>query len=107
MKDLLNMMKQAQAVQARVKQMQSELEDLEVDGVAGGGLVAVRLSVKGALRSVVIDPSLMKPEETEILEDLIVAAHTDAHEKAEALMQEKMKDLTGGMSLPLGMKLPF
>jgi DNA-binding YbaB/EbfC family protein len=107
MKDLLNMMKQASALQQRMKQTQSELEALEIDGSAGGGLVAVRLSAKGELRSIVIDPTLAKPEEIEVLEDLIVAAHNDAQHKAERLMQEKMKDLTGGMSLPLGMKLPF
>ncbi|GGE33382.1 nucleoid-associated protein [Agaricicola taiwanensis] len=106
MKDMLNMLKQAQAVQSKMKEMQAELEQLEVDGVSGAGLVAVRLSAKGELRSIVIDPSLAKPEEIEILEDLIVAAHADAQTKAAQLMQEKMQSVTGGL-LPPGVKLPF
>jgi DNA-binding YbaB/EbfC family protein len=107
MKDMLNMLKQAQAMQSKMKDMQAELEELEVDGVSGAGLVALRLSAKGELRSIVIDPSLAKPDEIEILEDLIIAAHADAQAKATQLMQEKMQAITGGLGLPPGMKLPF
>lgn len=107
MKDMLNMLKQAQAMQSKMKDMQAELEQLEVDGSAGGGLVAIRLSAKGELRSIVIDPTLAKPEEVEVLEDLIVAAHADAQAKAAQLMQEKMAEVTGGLGLPGGLKLPF
>jgi hypothetical protein len=85
--------------------MQAELERVEVDGTAGGGLVTVRLSGKGEMKSVKIDDSLIKPQEKEIVEDLIVAAHADARRKAEALVQEKMKTVTGGLPLPPGLKL--
>lgn len=103
MRDLANLMKQAQQLQARMAEMQQELESLEVEGSSGGGLVTVRMSAKGELRGVSIDPSLVKPEETEILEDLIVAAHAEARRRAEQTMQEKMKELTGGMPIPPGM----
>jgi DNA-binding YbaB/EbfC family protein len=85
--------------------MQSELERLEIDGTAGGGLVTVRLSGKGDMKSVKIDASLIKPDEKEIVEDLIVAAHADARRKAEALVQDKMKTVAGGLPLPPGLKL--
>ncbi len=106
MKDFLGMMKQAQQLQARMAELQAELDRMEVSGTSGGGLVTVTLSAKGDMRGVSIDPSLVKPEEAEILEDLIVAAHGDARRKAEAAMAEKMKELTGGMSLPPGFSLP-
>jgi nucleoid-associated protein EbfC len=86
--------------------MQAELETIEVEGTAGGGMVTVRLSAKGDLKGVKIDDSLVKPEEKEIIEDLLIAAHADARRKAEAVMQEKMKSLTGGLPLPPGLK-PF
>jgi DNA-binding YbaB/EbfC family protein len=85
--------------------MQAELDKIEVEGTAGGGMVTIKLTAKGELKSVSIDPSLVKPEEKEIVEDLIVAAHADARRKADALMQEKMKSLTGGLPLPPGLKL--
>ena len=85
--------------------MQAELDQIEVEGTAGGGLVTVTLTAKGEMKGVQIDPSLIKPDEKEIVEDLIVAAHADARRKAEALMQDKMKALTGGLPLPPGMKL--
>jgi DNA-binding YbaB/EbfC family protein len=85
--------------------MQAELEQIEVEGSAGGGLVAVRLSAKGELKGITIDDSLLKPEEKEIVEDLLVTAHADARRKAEAVMQDKMKSLTGGLPLPPGLKL--
>ena len=105
MADFMGMMKQAAQLQARMKAMQDELEALEIEGAADGGLVAVTLTGKGDLKSVKIDDSLMKPGEKEILEDLLLAAHADAKRKSEALMQDKMKQLTGGLPLPPGLKL--
>ncbi|WP_332117699.1 YbaB/EbfC family nucleoid-associated protein [Azorhizobium caulinodans] len=105
MRDLMGMMKQAKELQGRMQQVQEELENTEVDGASGGGLVTVRVSAKGVTKSVRIDPSLMKPEEVEILEDLIVAALADARAKAEKVMAEKMQELTGGLPLPPGLKL--
>jgi nucleoid-associated protein EbfC len=107
MKDIMGLMKQAQAMQAKMQAMQAELEQTLVEGEAGGGMVKVTLSAKGDLRNVSIDPSLMKADEREIVEDLIVTAHADARRKAERLAEEKMKDVTAGMPLPPGMKLPF
>ena len=107
MKDIMGLMKQAQAMQARVEAIQNELETLEVEGAAGGGLVHVTLTAKGRLKGVVIDASLLKPDEKEILEDLLVAAHADAKGKAERAAEEKMKAVTAGLPLPPGMKLPF
>ena len=101
------MMKQAQAMQAKMAEAQAELESLLVDGESGGGLVKLTLSAKGALQSIAIDPSLLKPEEREILEDLIVSAHAQARAKAAEAMTEKMKAVTGGLQLPPGLKLPF
>lgn len=106
MMDFMKMMKQAKELQARMGELQAELEALEVEGTAGGGLVTVTLSAKGDMRGLKVDPSLIKPEEAEILEDLIIAAHADARRKAEAAMAEKMQDVTGGLQLPPGMNLP-
>jgi len=105
MADFMGMMKQAAQLQAKMQEMQAQLEELTVEGTSGGGLVSVTLSGKGDLKSVRIDDSLVKPDEKEILEDLIVAAHGDARRKAEALLQDKMKELTGGLPLPPGLKL--
>jgi nucleoid-associated protein EbfC len=105
MADFLGMMKQAAQLQTKMQEMQAELDSITVEGAAGGGLVSVTLSAKGDLKSVRIDPSLIKPEETEIVEDLLVAAHADARRKAEAVLQDKMQGLTGGLALPPGMKL--
>ncbi|MCB1505345.1 MAG: YbaB/EbfC family nucleoid-associated protein [Hyphomicrobiaceae bacterium] len=105
MKDLMGMMKQVREMQTRMQQMQEELESAEVAGQSGGGLVAVILNGKGDLKKLRIDPSLMKPEETEILEDLIVAAMQDAKGRVEAAMQEKMQAVTGGLPIPPGLKL--
>jgi hypothetical protein len=105
MADLMGMMKQAAQLQAKMKALQAELDTIEVEGVAGGGVVAVTLTAKGDMKGVRIDPSLMKPEEKEILEDLLVAAHADAKKKSENVMQEKMKQLTGGLPLPPGLNL--
>jgi DNA-binding YbaB/EbfC family protein len=107
MADFLGLMKQAAQMQAKMQEMQAELDQIEVEGTAGGGMVTVTLSAKGDLKGVKIDDSLLKPSEKEIIEDLLVAAHADARRKAETVMQDKMKDLTGGLSLPPGMKLPF
>jgi DNA-binding YbaB/EbfC family protein len=107
MADFMGLMKQAQQLQQKMEAMQAELDKLEVEGSSGGGLVRITLSAKGDARALSIDPSLLKPEEREIVEDLIVAAHADARRKAEALLQDKMKELTGGLPLPPGMKLPF
>ncbi|TCT08832.1 hypothetical protein EDC22_108146 [Tepidamorphus gemmatus] len=106
MKDFLGMMKQAQQLQARMAELQAELDRTEVSGASGGGLVTVTLSAKGDMRALRIDSSLVRPEEVEILEDLIVAAHADARRKAEAAVAEKMKQLTGGLGLPPGLSLP-
>jgi nucleoid-associated protein EbfC len=105
MKDLMGMMKQAQALQSRMQQMQDDLANIEVEGRAGAGLVTLMLDGKGQMKRVHIDPSLMKPEEVEILEDLILAASHDAKGKVEAIVQEKMKEATGGLPLPPGLKL--
>ena len=105
MADFLGLMKQAAELKSKMEAMQTELEQIEVEGSAGGGLVTVKLSGKGEMKSVKIDDTLIKPSEKEIVEDLIVAAHADARRKAEALLQEKMKDVTGGLPLPPGMKL--
>jgi DNA-binding YbaB/EbfC family protein len=105
MADFMGMMKQAAQLQAKMQELQNELDTLTVDGTSGGGLVGVTLSAKGDLKGVRIDDSLVKPDDKEILEDLIVTAHGDARRKAEALVQEKMKDLTGGLPLPPGLKL--
>jgi DNA-binding YbaB/EbfC family protein len=105
MADFMGLMKQAAQLQSKVQALQAELEQTEVEGTAGGGLLTVRLNGKGDLKGVKIDPSLLKPEESEILEDLLVAAHADARRKADAMMQDKMKQLTGGLPLPPGLKL--
>lgn len=103
MKDFTGMMKQARELQTRMANLQEEMEATEVEGTSGGGLVTVTLSAKGEMRGLKIDPSLVKPDETEILEDLVVAAHSEARRKAEEAMQEKMKELTGGLPIPPGM----
>ena len=105
MADFLGLMKQATEFKSKMEAMQAELDQLEVEGVAGGGLMTIKLSGKGDLRSSHIDDSLLKPDQKEILEDLIVAAHADARRKLEAMLQEKMQALTGGLPLPPGLKL--
>ncbi len=105
MADFLGFMKQATELKSKMEALQAELDQIEVQGTAGGGLLKVTLSPKGELKAVSIDPSLMKVDEKEILEDLLVAAHADARRKAESVLQEKMQGLTGGLPLPPGMKL--
>ena len=105
MADFLGMMKQAAQLQSKMQAMQDELNLVEVEGMSGGGLVSVRMTAKMEVKAVKIDPSLMKAEEREILEDLLVSAHNDARRKAEVAMQDKMKSLTGGLGLPPGLGL--
>ncbi|MBG0809281.1 YbaB/EbfC family nucleoid-associated protein [Methylosinus sp. H3A] len=107
MLDFMGLMKQAQAMQSKMAELQSELDQTVVEGEAGGGLVKVTMTAKGALQRVAIDPSLLKPEESDIVEDLIVTAHAQARAKAEETLAEKMKEVTGGLQLPPGLKLPF
>jgi nucleoid-associated protein EbfC len=107
MRDLMGLMKQAQAMQAKLQEAQAELDHVEVEGQAGGGMVRVTLTAKGAMKAVTIDPSLLNAQEKEIVEDLIVAAHADARVKAERVLEEKMKEMTAGLPLPPGLKLPF
>ena len=105
MADFMGLMKQAAELKSKMEAMQAELDLIEVEGTAGGGLVTVKLSGKGEMKGVKIDNSLIKPQEKEIIEDLIVAAHADARRKAETLVQDKMKSVAGGLPLPPGLKL--
>ncbi len=105
MKDLMKMMKQAQELQSRMQQMQEELASLEVEGQSGAGAVRVTLNGKGEMRAVKLDPSLLKPEEVEMIEDLIVAAFQDAKAKVDVALQAKVQEVTGGLPLPPGLKL--
>jgi nucleoid-associated protein EbfC len=105
MPDFMGLMKQAAELKSKMEALQAELDHVEVEGSSGGGLVSVKMTAKGEAKSVRIDPSLIKPEEKEILEDLIVAAHADARRKVDALLQEKMQSLTGGLPLPPGFRL--
>ncbi len=107
MKNLGQMMKQSQEMQAKMAELQEQLARTEVTGAAGGGMVQVTLNGKGEMRAVTIDPALADPNEVEVLEDLIVAATNDAKAKAEAKVAEKMRELTGGLSLPPGFSLPM
>ena len=107
MVNLGNMMKQAQQLQKKMSEAQEKLKSIEVEGVSGGGLVKVISNAKGDIKRIIIDPSILKPEEKEITEDLIVAAINDAKQKSENAAQEEMKNVTGGLPLPPGMKLPF
>jgi nucleoid-associated protein EbfC len=105
MPDFLGLMKQATELKSKMEAMQAELDRLEVEGSAGGGLVALTISGKGELRGTRIDDSLLKPDQKEIIEDLIVAAHADARRKLETMLAEKMQTMTGGLPLPPGLKL--
>ena len=106
MKNFGNMMKQAQEMQEKMQEMQTRLAEHEVSGAAGGGMVQVTMNGKGELRGVKIDPTLVDPEDVGVLEDLILAAGNDAKAKVESYMQEQMQDITGGMDLPPGFKIP-
>jgi DNA-binding YbaB/EbfC family protein len=107
MKNITQMMKQAQAMQGKMQEIQEKLEEMEVTGESGGGMVKAILSGKGRLRKLSIDPAIVTPDDTEMMEDLIVAAINDAKDKSEAAAKEQMGDLTGGLPLPPGFKLPF
>ena len=107
MKNLGNLMKQAQQMQSKMADMQAKMGEMEVEGSSGGGMVGVTLTAKGEVKAVRIDPSLLTPSEKEILEDLIIAAFSDAKTKADRAATEKMQELTAGLPLPPGMKAPF
>jgi DNA-binding YbaB/EbfC family protein len=98
-------MKQATELKSKMEAMQAELDRIEVEGAAGGGLLTLKLSGKGEVRTAHVDDSLLKPDQKEILQDLIVAAHADARRKLETLLAERMQALTGGLQLPPGLKL--
>ena len=107
MKNLSQMMKQAQEMQSKMTEMQDKLSEMEVTGSSGAGMIEVTLSGKSDVRNIKIDPSLIDPSDPEVLEDLIVAAFNDAKSKVEARVNEKMSEMTGGLQLPPGFKLPF
>jgi DNA-binding YbaB/EbfC family protein len=107
MVDIMGMMKKAQAMQAKLQEAQEELGQLQVEGQSGGGMVRVTLTAKGEMKAVAIDPSLLTPADKEMVEDLVLAAYTDAKAKADRVAGEKMQALTAGLPLPPGMKLPF
>ncbi len=105
MRDIMGLMKKAQEVQSKMAEVQAELDQIEVTGVAGGGVVTVTLTAKGDLKNIDIDVSLLRAEEKDIVQDLIVAAHADARRKAEQVAQEKLQAVTAGLPLPPGMNL--
>jgi hypothetical protein len=107
MKNLAGMMKQAQQMQSKMQDMQEKLEAMELTGEAGAGLVKVVMNGKSEMRKIKIDPSIVAPSDTEMLEDLILAATHDAKSKVEAAAAEELQKVTGGLQLPPGMKLPF
>jgi DNA-binding YbaB/EbfC family protein len=107
MKNISQLMKQAQEMQTKMAEMQTELEAVEMVGAAGGGMIELTLNGKGDLKKVKIDKTLLDPQEVEVLEDLIVAAFNDARTKVSAHAEQQMQKLTGGLQLPGGMKLPF
>ncbi len=105
MADFLGLMKQAAELKSKMEAMQAELDRIEVEGAAGGGLVTLRLSGKGEMRTAHVDETLLKPDQKDILQDLFVAAHADGRRKLEGVLQERMQALTGGLPLPPGLKL--
>ena len=107
MKNLAGLMKQASQMQSKMAEMQAKLESMEVEGVSGAGMVRVTMNGKSDLKRVKIDPKLADPSDVETIEDLIVAAHADAKRQLESLTAEAMRDVTGGLDLPPGLKLPF
>ena len=107
MKNLTGLMKQASQMQQKMQEMQARLDAAILEGVAGAGLVRLTVNGQGALKSIKIDAKLADPSDTEMLEDLIIAAHADAKSKLDNLKETEMKSATGGLTLPPGMKLPF
>jgi DNA-binding YbaB/EbfC family protein len=105
MADFLGLMKQAAELKSKMEAMQAELDRIEVEGAAGGGLLTLKLSGKGEVRSAHVDDTLLRPDQKDILQDLIVAAHADGRRKLESVLQERMQALTGGLQLPPGLKL--
>lgn len=107
MRDIMGLMSKAKEMQEKMQAMQAEIEAMTADGTAGGGMVAVTLNGKGAMQAIKIDPSVFSEDDAEILEDLVIAAHSDAKAKIEQRVQEKTQEVTAGLPLPPGMKLPF
>src|SRR5690606_7766734 len=107
MRDLRGRLGQAQEMQAKFQEMQEQIANIEVEGQSAAGAVKVTLSGKFEMRKLSIDPSLLKEDEAEILEDLILAAHNDARTKIEVEMQQKTQEMTAGLPIPPGFKLPF
>lgn len=107
MKNLGQLMKQAQQMQSKMAELQEKLAEQEIEGQAGGGMVRITVNGKNEVKAVKIDPSLIDPNDAEVLEDLILAAFNDARAKVERFSQEQMQDLTGGLNLPPGFKMPF
>ena len=107
MKGIEDMLAMAQNVQAELAKAQANLDTIEVEGVAGGGLVKVRASAKGRIIAVDIDPSLLAAAEKQMVEDLVAAAINDARTKADAASSTEMAKMTSGLPLPPGFKLPF
>ncbi len=107
MRDIMGLMSKAKEMQEKMQAMQAEIETMTADGTAGGGMVTVTLNGKGQLQAIKIDPSVFSEDDVEILEDLVIAAHGDAKTKIEQLVQEKTQEVTAGLPLPPGMKLPF
>lgn len=105
--DILGLMKQAKALQEKMQVLQESVAGIEAQGISGGGLVRVTLDGKGVMRAISIDPSLLREGGAQMLEDLILAAANQAREKADALVADKTRELTAGLSLPAGLKLPF
>lgn len=107
MHDIMGMMKKAQEMQAKMQEIQEEIANLEITGSSGAGLVSITLNGQGNIKAIKIDPSLIKPEESEILEDLIMAAHNEAKAKIETAVAQKTQEMTAGLPIPPGFKLPF
>lgn len=107
MRDIMGLMSKAKEMQEKMQAMQAEIEAMTADGTAGGGMVTVTLNGKGAMQAIKIDPSVFSEDDAEILEDLVIAAHSDAKAKIEQRVQEKTQEVTAGLPLPPGMKLPF
>ncbi len=107
MNNFSDMMKKAQEMQKKMQEIQDSLSNLKVEGTSGGGIVKIIMNCKNEVKKIDIDPSIIKNDEKEVMEDLIIAALNDAKSKAEEKSQEEMKKLTGGLGLPPGMKMPF
>ncbi len=107
MKDMMGMMKKAQELQGKMQEFQENLGSLIIEGQSGAGMVVVTMNGKGELKGLKIDPSLFKDDSVDILEDLIITAHNDAKQKTEAEVQSRMAEMTAGLPIPPGMKLPF